>query len=231
MSILRFSCAIAIALTSCGSDAGMIGQSGAAGAPGAGGAGGAGNAAGAGGGGSPSTATGRSLTLRATLRAEAGEASFLTPAASLYKHPVERLVGRPYYMAAFPSGFSPGNDPPLVDVWGTVPASLELVFTTPARFADGPYDMVMVVYVTTPITDAMRSGQVPPPAATGGDLASFTLSQVNVRPGDPTLEAGLVRVNVAGADGLVEIENRTPVDPMNRDQTRAAFDNTVLAVP
>lgn len=176
-------------------------------------------------------AAGHSLTLKATLKAQGGEVAFLTPQASIFKHAADRIVGRPYYVAAFPSGFSPGNDPPLADVWGVVPPSLEISFSTPAKLGNGPYDMVMVVYVSTKITYAMRSGQVQPPAATGGDLASFTLGQVNVMPGDPRLEAGLVRVNVKDADGRVEIENRTPADPMNADQTRAAFDNTVLAVP
>lgn len=213
---------LSLLLGSCGG-ASEPPPTGAAGATGAAGNAGAGAAGG--------QAAGHTLTLKATLEAEGGEIAFLTPAASIFKHRVGDVIGRPYYVAAFPSGFSPGNDPALADVWGVVPPSLEIAFTTPPRFADGPYDMVMVVYVTTPITDAMRRGEVPPPPAKGGDLASFTLSQVNVRPGDPRLEAGLVRVNVQAADGRVEITNRRPADIRNGEQTRAAFDNTVLAVP
>jgi hypothetical protein len=187
--------------------------------------------AGAGGAAAAGPTSGHPLTLRASLHPSANELAFLTPAASIARHPVDQVIGKPYYIAAFPAGFSPGNDPALADAWGTVPASLQIELTTPARFASGPYDMVMVVYVTTPITEAMRRGEISPPAAKGGDLASFTLAQVNVREGDPRLEPGLVRVNVEDAPGRVEIENRTPADLTSTEQITAAFDNTILMVP
>jgi hypothetical protein len=134
-------------------------------------------------------------------------------------------------VAAFAAGFSPGNDPPIADRWGTVPADLNISYSTPAELADGPYDMVIVVYAGTPITQAMLDGVQGPPAAANGDLASFTLSQSDVIEGDPPLAAGTVRLNVAGADASIELWNKTPEDPEDSQQTIAAFDNTILIVP
>jgi hypothetical protein len=178
-----------------------------------------------------SSSDGHALHLTARLVAEDGQLAFLSPAATINRVPVAEVVGKPYYVAAYPAGFSPGNDPPLHDHWGTVGADLRVDFATPAELADGPYDMVIVVYVGTPISQAMLDGREGPPAAAGGDLASFTLSQSDVIEGDPALAAGTVRLNVAGGDASIELWNKTPADPEDSDQTLAAFDNTILIVP
>jgi hypothetical protein len=91
--------------------------------------------------------------------------------------------------------------------------------------------MVLVIYAFSPITPAMLAFEETPPAAKGGDLSSFTLSAADVRPGDPDQALGTVRMNVDNADVSVAIENRTPADPANRDQTVAAFEHTILFVP
>jgi hypothetical protein len=63
-----------------------------------------------------------------------------------------------------------------------------------------------------------------------GDLAAFSLSQ-EVLPGDPPHNVASLRVNVRDADAVIEVVNRTPLDPKNTDQVTASFDNTILAVP
>jgi hypothetical protein len=50
-----------------------------------------------------------------------------------------------------------------------------------------------------------------------------------VRPGDPALPPGLVRLNVEDADGAVTIENKI-VDPAKPD-IPAALANTIMLVP
>jgi hypothetical protein len=173
-----------------------------------------------------------SITMTASLTAGAdGNLAFLSPSASIATHAPAEVVGKPYYVGVFPAGFSSGNDPALYQRWGTVPDALMISETTPAQFADGPYDMVLVIYAFSPITPAMLAFEETPPAAKGGDLSSFTLSAADVRPGDPDQALGTVRMNVDNADVSVAIENRTPADPANRDQTVAAFEHTILFVP
>src|SRR5690242_5629490 len=93
---------------------------------------------------------GHTLTLSASLASEGGQASFLTPTVNVVKVPVESIVGKPYLVALYNAGFSPGNDAALEHVWGKVPADLKITYSTSKRYADGPYDMVLVVYAGTP---------------------------------------------------------------------------------
>lgn len=172
------------------------------------------------------------LTMTATLTAGAdGSLAFLSPSATIATHAPGEVVGKPYYVGVFPAGFSSGNDPALWQRWGTIPDGLVISETTPAQFADGAYDMVLVMYTNSPITPAMLAFEEMPPAAAGGDLSSFTLSAADVREGDPDQALGTLRMNVEGADVAVDIANRTPADPANRDQTVAAFEHTVLIIP
>ena len=145
------------------------------------------------------------------------------------KVPVDNVVGKPYLISSFPAGFSPGNDPPIHYVWGTVPADLKIQYTTPSTYTPGPYDMVLVVYANTPITDEIRKASPSQaPAAKGGDLATFTLDMGAVRPGDPGIPPGLVRLNVEDADVAVTVENKVPADP---SQIATALSNTIMLVP
>ena len=175
---------------------------------------------------------GHSLVMNVKLVAESGELAFLSPANTIAKYPTSQIVGKPYLIAAFAAGFSPGNDPPLDYVWGEIGPNLTVHYTTPSTFKDGPYDMVFVGYTFTKITAEIKA-QSPQsaPAAKGGDIASFSLDGSPVKPGDPTNVLGTIRFNVEGADASVDLENRTPKDPNNADQTAAAFNNTVLTIP
>jgi hypothetical protein len=172
---------------------------------------------------------GHALTLTANFVQQSGELSFLTPTVTIAKVPASSVAGKPYLVSSFPAGFSPGNDPPIHYVWGTVPADLKISYTTPATYANGAYDMVLVVYANTPITDAIRAA--PPhqaPAAKGGDLATFTADMTVVHPGDPGIPPGLVRFNVEDADALVKVENKVASDP---SQIADALVNTIMLVP
>ncbi len=175
---------------------------------------------------------GHALTMSATLTVNAdGELEFLSPAASLATHAPADVTGKPYYVGVFPAGFSSGNDPALWQRWGEVPPGLAITETTDPMFEAGAYDMVLVLYVHTPINAAQLAFEESPPAAAGGDLASFNLSNVDVLPGDPDPALGTLRLNVMDADASVEITNRTPTDLADRDQTLAAFERTILIIP
>lgn len=178
--------------------------------------------------GADSGVKGHSLTLTANLVQQAGELSFSTPTVTVVKVPAANIIGKPYLISSFPAGFSPGNDPPIHFVWGTVPADLKIQYTTPSTYAPGPYDMVLVVYAFSPITDEIRKTPSQAPAAKGGDLATFTLDMGAVRPGDPSIPPGLVRLNVDNADVAVTVENKVPADP---SQIPAALTNTIMLVP
>ena len=172
------------------------------------------------------------LTMGVTLAPNAaGDLAFLSPSATIATHTPADVVGKPYYVGVFPAGFSPGNDPALYQRWGTIPASLTMTETTPATFAPGPYDMVFVMYTNTPISAAQLAFEQVPPAAAGGDLSSFTLSAADVLPGDPDQALGTIRMNVVDGDARVDVVNRTPTDPANRDQITASFEHTVLIIP
>jgi hypothetical protein len=73
------------------------------------------------GGGGPSVPNGRTVTFTANLKQEAGQLSFMTPTVSIIQVAASTVVGKPYMIAAYPAGFSPGNDPAITSTWGTVP--------------------------------------------------------------------------------------------------------------
>lgn len=177
--------------------------------------------------------SGHTLSLDVKLTADGtGEAAFLSPSNTVIKYPESQIVGKPYLVATFHAGFSPGNDPPIDYAWGQVPSDMTVHYATPSTYANGPYDVVFVVYTTTPITAAIKSApaQSAPPAK-GGDLASFTLDTSAVLPGDPKNALGTIRLNVKDANAEVALQNRTPVDPSDAAQTTAAFADTILTIP
>ncbi|MEZ4309183.1 MAG: hypothetical protein R3F14_14195 [Polyangiaceae bacterium] len=176
--------------------------------------------------------SGHALKLDVSFKDKGGEVAFLTPSNTVVTRPASELAGKPYLIATFEAGFSSGNDAPIDHVWGTIPDSLAVSYSTPATYEDGPYDIVFVGYLSTEITQETQDGppEQSPPAA-GGDIASFTLSSERIREGDPKSPPGTLRLNVEGADASVAIENRTPDDPDNGEQALAAFNDTVLLIP
>ncbi len=174
---------------------------------------------------------GHSLGMDVTLKAGAdGKLSFLTPSNTVVTYEAAEIVGKPTLIATFPAGFSPGNDPPVEYLWGTMPDDLMVHFTSSEKYEDGPYDIVFVCYRGTPISKDMMDGVTGAPAAANGDLASFTLSAENILDGDPKNALGTLRLNVAGADASVAIENRIP-DPNDPSTGATAFNDTVLTIP
>jgi len=164
--------------------------------------------------------SGFSVRVDVTLRPDEGSqmVSFLTIANSPYAAPAATIAGKPYYVAVFEGGFDQGVDLDLHHEWGTMPEDLHVTYLSPPRLADGPYDVAFILYTETEITQAMKEdffGVVPK----AGELSAFTLSQERVLPGDPGYSNGVVRVNVAGADGEVFLENRL------------SLTDTVLVVP
>jgi hypothetical protein len=173
------------------------------------------------------TAKGHAVRLSVRLRPEAdGETlTFLTPALSLFSMARGSVVGRPYYVATFTGGFDQGVDLDLHHEWGVVPEDLHVQYVSPAKFANGPYDVAFIVYTQTEITDAIRKDYftvVP----RSGELSAFTLSQDRVKPGDPKFSNGVVRVNVEDADAELELDNK-------HDSTNigGSLVDTVLTVP
>lgn len=178
-----------------------------------------------------SEVAGHRLGIDVTLKAGAdGKLGFLTPSNTVVPYEASEIVGKPTLIATFPAGFSPGNDPPIEWLWGTMPEALEVHFTSAEEYEDGPYDIVFVCYRGTPISQDMMDGITGAPAAANGDLASFTLSAENIHEGDPKNALGTLRLNVAGADASVSIENRTP-DPNDPSTGATAFNDTVLTIP
>lgn len=172
---------------------------------------------------------GHALRFVANLKEQGGELSFLTPTVAVIKVPAGDVVGKPYMVASYPAGFSPGNDPAIHSTWGSVPSDFVIRYTTPKTYKDGPYDMVLVVYTNTPITDAIKAAPVQgAPPAKNGDLATFTVDMSAVHTNDPSIPAGLVRLNVEGADADVTVENKTAVDPA---ELLGALTNTVMIIP
>jgi hypothetical protein len=151
--------------------------------------------------------------------------TFLTPALSTFSMAASNVAGKPYYVALFTGGFDQGVDLDLHHEWGIVPDDLHISYTSPRKFFSGPYDVSVIVYTETEITDAIRQdfyGVVPK----SGELSAFTLSQDRVRPGDPKFSNGVIRVNVEDADGEFLLENRN--DPAD---IGASLTDTVLTVP
>ena len=170
---------------------------------------------------------GHALSLQVRMKTNEGLMHFLSPAASVITHEHVDVVGKPYYAAAFEAGFSPGNDKPLFDEWGVVPEDFAVDFTTPKSFSSwAAYDVTFVVYVTTPMSPGDE-----PLAAKNGDLATFSINQDVVRPGEPAIIPGVIRFNVEEQDHAVRVENRTPSDMTDFDDVQAAFTNTLMIVP
>jgi hypothetical protein len=183
-------------------------------------------------GGCSSAPSGYSLTLHGLLNAQNGQVGFVSPTVSTIEVATSDIVGKPYLVASFPAGFSPGNDPALDSKWGTVPDSLKIDWTTPATYQNGAYDLVLVVYRTTEITAAIKAQPAnQAPAAKNGDLATFTMDMTVVRPGDAAIPPGVVRLNVDGQDASITAQNHVITDPNDTDQLKAAFVDTIMIVP
>jgi hypothetical protein len=174
---------------------------------------------------------GHALHIKAELVAKDGQLTFVSPAGTPITIAADSVRGKPYVISVFHAGFSPGNDAPIDFHWGVVGDDLSYGFTTPAHYADGPYDAVLIVYVNTPITEAIKQGDpldAPPPVK--GDLCSFTIDDSVVEENDPMIPNGLVRLNVHDQDTSITISNR-PILGSSTDDLVKALTNTVMILP
>ena len=103
-------------------------------------------------------------------------------------------------------------------------------WTTPADLEDGAYDVVFVVYRVTEVPSAVI-GTKDAVAAINGDLATFTIGTEDIREGDPPMTAGVLRVNIEGANATKLAENRWTDDLSDVDAGTLAFTDTILLVP
>ncbi len=174
---------------------------------------------------------GFSLEIKSQLLEKDGNVTLLSTSVSPITIPAESIRGKPYLIATFPGGFSPGNDPAIDYHWGFVGDDLSYNFTTPAHYKNGPYDAVLIVYVNTPITDDIRNGDPSEaPVPVKGDLASFTADDSVVLGDDPGFSNGLVRLNVRDANAAIELSNRLPGDS-SFEEIMKALTNTVMIIP
>jgi hypothetical protein len=105
------------------------------------------------------------------------------------------LVGKPVLLATTPGG-EPAANAELIDVATvTLGADLTATFTTPARYADGAWEVSCVVQM-------QQSQRIPAP----GDLAAF--DNTPPPPGEDPPTGVSVRVHVRGADAGVTLTNR-----------------------
>ena len=164
-----------------------------------------------------------------------GRIPALTQVATVTHLTRDEVKGAPVYIAAFDGGFSPGNDRPRYHEWGEISDDLTFSFRTDAQFVDGPYDIAVVVYARTEISqellDSVEAMQEQAPYPQGGDLAGLMLDEDPILEGDPAPPAGVLRMNVHGSDTILTIGNAVPEDEEDLDQLTEAFKLTLMYMP
>ena len=170
------------------------------------------------------------MSINVSIDAGEKEVSFMSPMVSGQTIAIDELVGKPIYIAFFKGGANAGVDLPIHEVWMEVPADLNFDYTCPDKVTAGPYDAVVVIYRSTTIGEAERTAEFPPVPCCG-DLAAFTLSELSVRPGEPEVQSGIVRIQVDDADSALPLTNRVPTDFDDMDQLTEAFRDTILVLP
>ena len=175
-------------------------------------------------------APGHGMSITVDISAGAEEVSFLSPMVSAQTMAIGELVGKPVYVAFFEGGVNAGVDLPIYETWLEVPEDLSFDVSCPVGVESGPYDAVVIIYRNTPI-GAPERATLFPPIPCCGDLAAFTLSEFSVRPGDPEVTAGVIRIHVDDADGDVLVTNRVPTDFEDNEQIANAFTDTILVLP
>ena len=170
------------------------------------------------------------LTLRVSMHTDGEQLPFITASSSVAMSEATYYTAKPWALRVYEAGADPGTDRPIYEKWGVVPDDLALEITPERTFPDGPYDVVFVLFATTKITDAERSGARRVANLASGDVSSFTTDHSEVRSGDPDFLGtnGLIRVNVEGADATLSLENRTSSIDDPPEVRRASFVNTLL---
>jgi hypothetical protein len=121
--------------------------------------------------------------------------TFATQNGSTVAVAISDIAGKTVYWATAAGGDSVLNTAPIDVGATTIGADLTSSFTTPAHYADGPWEVACVIAV---------SGK--PPGPNPGDLAAFDDSAPPA--GDPPPTGVSVRVHVEGADASLTMGNR-----------------------
>ncbi len=131
-----------------------------------------------------------------TLDADGQHVTFATQNGSTVSLAKSDLVGKTVYWATTKGGDPVSNAQPIDQGMSTLSSDLTSTFTTPAHYADGPWEVACVISVT---------GTPPPSIPAAGDLAAFDNSPPPA--GDPPDTGDSVRVHVDGADASLTLTN------------------------
>ena len=122
--------------------------------------------------------------------------TFGTQNGSTVAVPIADIAGKTFYWATTPGGDTPGNATPLDQGAGVMGADLTGTFTTTAKYADGPWELVCLISV---------SGKLPTSGPSPGDLAAFDLTDPPA--GEPPVTGQSVRLRIKGGDAQLTLNN------------------------
>lgn len=133
-------------------------------------------------------------TVAFTMDAEG--APFLAQNGSTAHVPASDLVGKLFLWVTAPGGDPVGNAKPIDVGGGPMGADLTASFTTPAHYANGPWELAFFISV---------SGMNPTLGPQHGDLAAFSLAKPP--PGDPPVTGVSIRMDVHDGDASIALTN------------------------
>lgn len=110
--------------------------------------------------------------------------------------PASDLSGKLFLWLTAPGGDPVGNAKPIDLGGGPMKSDLTASFTTPAHYANGPWELALFISV---------SGLDPTLGPQHGDLAAFSLAQPP--PGDPPVTGISIRMDVHDGDASIALTN------------------------
>jgi hypothetical protein len=135
-------------------------------------------------------------SIKLTLDADGQHVSFPTQNGALVPIASKDLIGKTVFWVTTPGGEPVSNAEPIDSMISKIGADLTTSITTPAHYANGPFEVACVIAVT---------GSVPPAIPAPGDLAAFDNSMPPA--GDPAPTGVSVRFHVTDADAKVALSN------------------------
>jgi hypothetical protein len=136
------------------------------------------------------------MAVQVALRDDGMGAPFFTQNGSTVHIARTDLVGKNVYYATVAGGKSVLNEKPIEVGQSQVAPDLSVTFTTAPKYADGFYELAVVVSLTG--SDQTKGPQP-------GDLAGFDLTPPPA--GEPPVTGVSVRVHVKAADAMVKLGN------------------------
>jgi hypothetical protein len=160
------------------------------------GAGGSTGSGGAGGGGAGGGET-YALHVKIALEDDGQGVALFAQNGSMVHVPKADIVGKPFIWATTPGGEPVGNTKPMDFAVGKMADDLTADFTTPKHYANGPWEMAVVIYVV---------GTDPTKGPTPGDLAGFDVT--DPPKGDPPVTGVSIRMKVQDMDASITLDNK-----------------------